>query len=340
MRQCTFLRNIAACIPSRKISQGRCYTRIHRIHTPSVDEFNSFGSYSLILPPEPFVEGVAHISMKSVPDDISRPPYAKTSVPKNDPSAGDPYEGDGRIVLGSEDETKLRRATSLAKLVLHRTREWIKVGTTTDQVDAQIHRFIVSKGAYPSPLGYAGFPKSCCTSVNNVIAHGIPDYRPLEDGDIVNVDITVYLDGFHGDTSQTFLVGTVDTLGIELVHATNLALKAGIDACGPHKPLKDIGCQIDQVTAQLGYSVNSQFTGHGIGRVFHRPPWILHHKNDEPGIMLPGHVFTIEPSLVQGLEARGWMYPDGWTVATESGARSAQAEHTVLITDTGVDVLT
>jgi len=210
---------------------------------------------------------------------------------------------------------------------------------TTNEIDRAIHEYILSHNAYPSPLGYLGFPRSCSTSVNNVIVHGIPDDRPLEDGDIVNIDVTVYLHGYHGDTSRTFLVGNVDQQGRDLVYLTDRALKAGIAACGPRRPFKGIGQTIYDLLGE-NYSVSSQFSGHGIGKFFHTRPWILHHKNDEPGIMKPGHCFTIEPSLVQGRNPRGWIFPDGWTASTENCARSAQAEHMVLITNTGAEVLT
>ncbi|KAG5720470.1 hypothetical protein E4T56_gene4748, partial [Termitomyces sp. T112] len=164
--------------------------------------------------------------------------------------------------------------------------------------------------------------------------------RPLHDGDIINIDVTIYLNGYHGDTSQTFLVGNVDEQGRELVRLTNDALRAGIDACGPGRPFRNIGKAIHELTRNNNYSISTQFTGHGIGTVFHRPPWILHHLNDEPGVMLPGDCFTIEPSLIQGSNPRGWIFPDGWTASTENCARSAQAEHMVLITEHGAEVLT
>jgi len=173
-----------------------------------------------------------------------------------------------------------------------------------------------------------------------VLVHGIPDNRALEDGDIVNVDVTVFLDGYHGDCSETFAVGNVDDPGRQLIETCKEALAVGISACGPGRLFKGIGAAISQVAQSRGCSVNESCTGHGIGTEFHRTPWILHHKNDEPGVMKPGHCFTIEPSIVQGEDARAWMLPDGWTLLTESGARSAQAEHTVLITNTDVDVLT
>ena len=188
-----------ACYSCSHLPRGISLTRIYnrRSHALSVDNLASFGTYSLILPPEPYVDGVAHIPRKSVPQYIARPPYVTGSLEEinikaSDPFAGDPYAGDGRIVLGGDDEIKLRRATNLAKVVLDRTKDWVKVnyhwfliafcgdplfqvGMTTEQIDDNIYDLIVSSGAYPSPLGYAGFPKTCCTSVNNVIAHGIPD---------------------------------------------------------------------------------------------------------------------------------------------------------------------
>lgn len=207
-------------------------------------------------------------------------------------------------------------------------------------IDAAVHDYIIANSAYPSPLLYQGYPKSICTSVNNIIAHGVPDDRPLEDGDIINIDITVYLNGYHGDTSETFLVGNVDDDGRKLIDITNKALAAGIRACGPGLPFKRIAAAIGAVVRDKDFSVSPQFTGHGIGTVFHRPPWILHHLNNEPEIMMPGDCFTIEPSIIQGTQPRGWMFPDGWTVSTENCARSAQAEHMVLIVENGVEVLT
>jgi len=164
--------------------------------------------------------------------------------------------------------------------------------------------------------------------------------RPLENGDIVNIDITVFLDGYHGDTSKTFLVGDVDDQGRDLVNTSLDAVESGIRACGPGRPFKGIGKAIYELALSRGFSVSPQFSGHGIGKVFHRPPWILHDLNEEPGVMLPGHCFTIEPCIIQGSDARGWLFPDGWTTSTENCARSAQEEHMVLITETGVDVLT
>jgi len=297
--------------------------------------------YSVILPAEPFIFGVNHIQPRVVPDHIVKPTYANgIPIPTVEISLQDHHNG--KIELGGEAELKTREAALLAKKVREFAGTQVKVGVTTNAIDDAIHEFIISHSAYPSPLLYSGFPRSCCTSVNNIIAHGIPDDRPLEDGDLVNVDVTVFLNGYHGDTSQTFLVGDVDEPGRELVQITNQALEQAISSytCGPGKPFKDIGKAIHNLLRDIDYSVSSQITGHGIGTVFHSKPWILHHLNDEPGTMKPGHCFTIEPAIIEGSNSNGWVFPDGWTASTENCARSAQAEHMVLITETGAEVLT
>ncbi|KAG2041283.1 methionyl aminopeptidase [Suillus americanus] len=330
------LRNISAVV-------CRSYLKRYTTTSPTFDsdesrEVEDFGTYNVILPEEPFVWGVSHITRRPVPSHIVRPKYAV----QNDPSIDheQQYEGDGRINLGSIDEKRVRAAATLAKNVRQYAGSLVQPGVTTNSIDAAIHNFIIAHEAYPSPLLYKGFPRSCCTSVNNVVSHGIPDDRPLEDGDIINVDVTIYLDGYHGDTSSTFLVGDVDEPGRDLVHMTNTALEAGINACGPGRPFNGIGRAIHEIVRNTCHSVCPTFAGHGIGTVFHRPPWIYHTLNEEPGVMLPGHCFTIEPSLVQGSNPSVWIFPDGWTASTENCARSAQAEHMILITETGVDVLT
>jgi len=308
------------------------------------DPYPDFGTYSIILPPEPFQFGTSHFPILPVPSSIPRPQYAieKPVLGRfgKDKGPTDPWEGDGKIELNTDEEMRLRNAARLAKSVREFTSELVKVGVTTNTIDAAIHEFIIAHNAYPSPRLYSGFPRSCCTSINNIIAHGIPDDRPLENGDIINIDITVFLDGYHGDTSKTFLVGDVDDQGKDLVKTTLEAVELGIQACGPGRPFKGIGKAIHDLARSRGYSISSQFTGHGIGKVFHRPPWILHDLNEEPGVMLPGHCFTIEPCLIQGNERHGFMFPDGWTMSTENCARSSQEEHMVLITETGAEVLT
>ncbi|KAJ2806652.1 hypothetical protein H4R21_000778 [Coemansia helicoidea] len=293
----------------------------------------SFGQYSRLVPrtlvasrPAPQAP-----SLDLVPAHIPRPPYAATGTPP-DWTLEIP-------ILAPEDVAKMRAAARVARDALALGGRLAQPGTTTVAIDAEVHRFIVAQGAYPSCLNYMGFPKSICTSVNNVIAHGIPDARPLADGDIINLDVTVFKDGFHGDTSAMFCVGRVDRAGLELVDATRRALELAVQACGPGVRFAEIGRTIAAYVEPRGYSLSQDLTGHGLGRNFHQNPLIYHHENDEPGVMEPGMAFTIEPIVCQGSPA-GVQWPDGWTVATEDGGRSAQFEHTLVVTPTGVDVLT
>ncbi|OJA09888.1 hypothetical protein AZE42_06749 [Rhizopogon vesiculosus] len=323
----------------------RCITTSHSVNPEDLQGVEDFGAYNVILPEEPFVWGVSHITLRSVPDHIVRPRYAlqhdrSMSLSQSEPVHEEHYDGDGRIKLGSVEEKRMRAAATFARNVRKYAGSLVQPGVTTNSIDAAIHDFIIAHDAYPSPLSYKGFPRSCCTSVNNVVSHGIPDDRPLHDGDIINIDITVYLNQYHGDTSETFIVGDVDEPGRDLVRATNAALEAGIAACGPGRPFNAIGRAIHEATRNTRYAVCPAFAGHGIGTVFHRPPWIQHTLNDEPGVMLPGHCFTIEPAVIQGSNPSVWLFPDGWTASTENCARSAQAEHMILITETGADVLT
>ncbi|KAF9058181.1 methionyl aminopeptidase [Panaeolus papilionaceus] len=322
--------------PGRIISKG---LRVRRYATVNGEEesYEDFGQYSIILPEEPFQFGVSHIKPRTAPHNIVKPDYVLQPHPSQHNIT---IRSPGKIKLNGEEEMRIRKAAKLAKKVREFAGSLVQVGVTTNEIDRKIHDFIIRHQAYPSPLLYSGFPRSCCTSINNIIAHGIPDDRPLEDGDIVNIDVTVYFDGFHGDTSQTFLVGNVDEPGRELVEITNMALEQAISICQPGRPFKDIAQAIQDLIGNKNYSVSPQFTGHGIGKVFHSPPWILHHPNDEPGVMQPGHSFTIEPAIIQGTNPRGWIFPDGWTASTENCARSAQAEHMVLITENGAEVLT
>ncbi|KAI9221948.1 peptidase M24, structural domain-containing protein, partial [Blastocladiella britannica] len=249
-------------------------------------------------------------------------------------------------------------AGRLAKAVLNYASGLVKEGTTTAEIDAQVHGEIVRHGAYPSPLQYQGFPKSICTSINNVMAHGIPDNRPLRNGDIINVDVTVYRAGFHGDCSATFAVGAgVDAAGLRLIAATREALDAAIAVCRPGAPMTVIADAIAAVAARYQYSVAPDLCGHGIGREFHAPP-IVHHRGSTsmststttpatgfsesptPGThMVPGMAFTIEPVLCQG-SSQFVLHPDGWTAVTRDGGRAAQFEETLLMTEDGIEIMT
>ncbi|KAI8062107.1 methionine aminopeptidase, merops subfamily M24 [Gongronella butleri] len=290
-----------------------------------------WGKFQRIVPVSLQPVDTRALPRRHVPPSIPKPPYAAEGVS----SAWEPV-----IPYHSPEEmTKARAAGQLARTILTKAQHLCHPGVTTDHIDQILHEAIVAEGAYPSPMNYMGFPKSVCTSVNNIIAHGIPDDRPLMDGDIINVDVTVFFDGFHGDTSATFLVGDVDQQGRDLVACTKEALDKAIAICGPDVPLTEIGRVISELAAKNGYSVSDELSGHGIGREFHCHPLIYHHINNEDGVMTPGMIFTIEPILCQGL-AMGVMWPDEWTISTVDGGRSAQFEHTIAITDDGVEILT
>ena len=216
----------------------------------------------------------------------------------------------------------------------------VEPGTTTDELDRIGHEFLCDHGAYPSTLGYRGFPKSLCSSVNEVVCHGIPDDRVIEDGDLVNIDITAFLDGVHGDTNATFFAGEVDEESRLLVERTKEALERGIKAVRPGRRVNVIGRVIESYARRFGYGVVRDFTGHGIGSAFHSGLIIPHY--DEPrfdDVMEVGMTFTIEPML--NLGTHEWeMWDDEWTVVTLDRRRSAQFEHTLLVTPTGAEVLT
>jgi len=235
----------------------------------------------------------------------------------------------------------MREACALAREVLEVAGQAVHPGVSTDEIDSIAHDFIISRSAYPSPLGYAGYRKSVSTSVNDIIAHGIPDDRVLQDGDILNIDVTVFVGGCHGDTSSMFLVGKPDKEALQLCRAAQRATAAGIEACGPGVDFRTIGSKIEAVANGACCHVTPLFVGHGIGSYFHGAPEIIPHENDfDQGEMLPGMVFTVEPILVEDFDESYKMWDDGWTVQTLTGARSAQFEHTILITDAGHEILT
>jgi len=234
----------------------------------------------------------------------------------------------------------MRVAGGIAGSALQAVGRQVRPGITTDELDAIGHDYMVSRGAYPSTLGYKGFPKSLCTSVNEVICHGIPDSTVLQDGDIVNVDITAFIDGVHGDTDATFLVGSVDEESRLLVERTETATVRAINAVRPGRPVSVIGRVIEAYAKRFGYGVVRDFTGHGIGTTFHSGLVIPHY--DEPAystIIEAGMTFTIEPMLTLGtIDYEVW--DDGWTVVTADRKRTAQYEHTILVTDAGAEILT
>ena len=241
-----------------------------------------------------------------------------------------------------EERQKMREAGRAAAQVLEMIAPHVTAGTSTEALDQICHRYITEElGCVPAPLNYRGFPKSICTSVNHVVCHGIPaPTKVLKRGDIINVDITVIKDGWHGDTSQTFFIGEPSVLARRLVDTTREAMAAGIRLIRPGIRLGDIGHTIQQIAHQNRYSVVREYCGHGIGRVFHEEPQVLHYGKPGTGVELQaGMCFTVEPMLNAG-RAEVKLLPDGWTVVTKDHSLSAQWEHTVLVTETGYEVLT
>ncbi len=241
----------------------------------------------------------------------------------------------------SEEIAKMRIVGNLAAHVLEMIGEHVKPGITTGELDAICHDFIVhEQQAIPAPLNYRGFPKSICTSVNHQVCHGIPGDKVLKNGDIVNIDVTVIKDGFHGDTSKMFLVGKTNPFNQRLVDVTYQAMWKGIEMVKPGRQLGDIGHAIQQFVEGQRFSVVREYCGHGIGREFHEEPQILHYGESGIGLALQaGMTFTIEPMVNAGKRAIK-LLPDGWTVVTKDRKLSAQWEHTVLCTDDGYEVLT
>ena len=269
--------------------------------------------------------------MRAVPADIGRPPYADT---------GDVEPWDEPRIKSPDVIDRMRRAGSVAAEILRLAGEAVRPGVTTDEIDAYVHDLYIERGAYPSPLNYHGYPKSLCTSVNEVICHGIPDSRVLVNGDIVNLDVTAYIEGVHGDTNATFYVGDVDPVSRRLTEVTEECMWHGIEAVVPGRPLNDIGKAIEQHAKQHHYGVVRAFIGHGIGEQFHTDVQVFHYFEPRANmVMRPGMTFTIEPMITLGTWQHR-MWDDGWTAVTTDGKRTAQYEHTVLVTDTGVDVLT
>lgn len=274
-----------------------------------------------------------HISpRRRVPASIARPEYVDRPEPR-------PWTGPD--VFDDDMVARIRVASRIAAQALAEVGRHVAPGVTTDELDAVGHQVMVDAGAYPSTLGYRGFPKSLCTSVNEVICHGIPDSTVLEDGDIVNVDVTAYIGGVHGDTNATFLVGDIDDDSRLLVERTREALHRGITAVAPGRQINVIGRVIEKYAARFGYGVVREYTGHGVGPAFHTGLVVPHH-DAAPGydtVIEPGMVFTIEPMLDLG--SADWeMWDDGWTVVTADRSRSAQFEHTLVVTETGAEVLT
>lgn len=241
----------------------------------------------------------------------------------------------------AEEIEKMRIAGELAADVLMMITPYVKAGITTDELNQICHDYIVNEQkAIPAPLNYHGFPKSICTSVNHVICHGIPGEKKLKDGDIINIDVTVIKDGYHGDTSKMFLVGQTSILAQRLCRVARESMMIGIDMVKPGVRLGDIGHAIQQYAEKENFSVVREYCGHGIGTVFHEEPQVLHYGTPGTGMTLkPGMTFTIEPMINAG-KRHVRQLPDGWTVVTKDRSLSAQWEHTILVTETGHEILT
>ncbi|XP_048636400.1 methionine aminopeptidase 1A [Brassica napus] len=272
-----------------------------------------------------------------VPAEIEKPDWAIDGTPKIEPNSDLQHVVE---IKTPEQIQRMRETCKIAREVLDAAARVIRPGVTTDEIDRVVHEATIAAGGYPSPLNYYFFPKSCCTSVNEVICHGIPDARKLEDGDIVNVDVTVCYKGCHGDLNETYFVGNVDEASRQLVKCTYECLEKAIAIVKPGVRFREIGEIVNRHATMSGLSVVRSYCGHGIGDLFHCAPNIPHYaRNKAVGVMKAGQTFTIEPMINAGLwRDRTW--PDGWTAVTADGKRSAQFEHTLLVTETGVEVLT
>ena len=270
-------------------------------------------------------------AQRPVPASIPRPEYVGKAAPA-------PYTGGD--VYDSATIELIRESGRIASRAIDAVEAALRPGVTTDELDRVAHEYLVAHDAYPSTLGYRGFPKSVCTSVNEVICHGIPDDTELVDGDLINIDITAFVNGVHGDLNRTFVVGEGSTETHDLVDRTREALRRGIKAVAPGREVNVIGRAIESYAKRFGYGVVRDYTGHGVGRAFHSGLIIPHYDAPQyDDVIEVGMVFTIEPMLtLGGIEADIWS--DGWTVTTRDKSRTAQFEHTLVVTERGADILT
>lgn len=277
------------------------------------------------------IEPGSRTPIRAVPAAVARPEYVGKKAPAKN---GDPWVQTDEIIQ------KMRVASRLAARALDEAGRAVAPGVTTDRLDQIVHEYLCDHGAYPSTLGYRNYPKSCCTSLNEVICHGIPDSTVIQDGDIVNIDVTAYLDGVHGDTNATFLAGHVAEENRLLVERTQESLRRAVRAVAPGRRLNVVGRVIESYAKRFGYGVVRDYTGHGIGRTFHSGLVVLHY--DEPSVttvLEKGMTFTIEPMITLG--GISWdIWDDGWTVTTRDKSWTAQFEHTIVVTDSGAEILT
>ncbi|MHA7134228.1 type I methionyl aminopeptidase [Oerskovia turbata] len=289
------------------------------------------GSPVLTAPRGPLVPGTLS-PPRAVPRSIARPEYVGRPGPQ-------PFTGDD--VVDPETIERIRVASRIAAQALAEVGRHVAPGVSTDELDRIGHEFLLDHGAYPSTLGYRGFPKSLCASLNEVVCHGIPDSTVMVEGDIVNVDITAYIDGVHGDNNATFAVGEISDEAALLVQRTREALDRAIKAVRPGREVNVLGRVVEKYAHRHGYGVVREYTGHGVGEAFHSGLVIPHYDAapDHDTLIEPGMVFTIEPMLTLG--GPEWqMWDDGWTVVTADRSLTAQFEHTLVVTDTGAEILT
>ncbi|MCU1471372.1 MAG: map [Glaciihabitans sp.] len=270
---------------------------------------------------------------RKVPSSIPRPEYVGRAGPRE-------YTGDN--IYSAQQVELIRESGRIAAGAVEAVGAAIRPGITTDELDGIAHAYMIERGAYPSTLGYRGYPKSCCTSINEVVCHGIPDDTVIEDGDIVNIDVTAFKNGVHGDLNKTFIAGNASQDAVDLIHRTREALNRGIKAVAPGREVNVIGRAIESYAKRFGYGVVRDFTGHGVGEAFHSGLIIPHYDaaprfND---IMEVGMVFTIEPMLTLSGGYAWDLWADDWTVTTRDKSITAQFEHTLVVTERGADILT
>lgn len=275
---------------------------------------------------------------RPIPDHIPKPDWAANGMPISEQR----NDRLNKIPVYSKDEIKkIRKACMLGREVLDEAAAAVRPGITTDELDEIVHNATIKRNAYPSPLNYYNFPKSVCTSINEVICHGIPDQTVLKEGDIVNLDVSLYFQGFHADLNETYYVGENPSKeAINTVETARECLKNAIKQCKPGATFHELGDYIEKHATENRCSVVRAYCGHGVGKFFHCAPSIPHYaKNRTPGVMKPGMVFTVEPMINEGAYKEA-TWPDDWTAVTKDGLLSAQFEHTLLVTDSGVEILT
>ncbi|KAL2106644.1 hypothetical protein VUR80DRAFT_6432 [Thermomyces stellatus] len=321
----------------------RNWTEHRKLHKVAQGQAqNATGLYNP-FPKFPYTGSVRPVyplsAKRTVPKSIKHPDWSETGIPR----------GEQRLhrtkvqILDAKAQEAMRKVCRLAREVLDITAAEIRPGVTTDYLDEVCHEACVERRSYPSPLNYNHFPKSLCTSPNEVVCHGIPDQRVLLDGDIINLDVSIYHGGYHADLNETYYVGDrakADPDSVRVVETTRECLDKAIKLVKPGTPIRDFGGVIEKHAKSRNCSVVATWGGHGINTEFHPPPWIPHYaKNKAVGVCKPGMAFTIEPILTLG-KPKEVYWPDDWTNVTVDGKRTAQFEHTVLVTETGVEVLT